>query len=120
MKVDAGAEYIVTQMFFDNQKYYNFVDRCRSAGITVPIIPGLKPVAVKNHMNLLPQVFNIDLPDDLVTAINNCKSNSDVRQVGIEWSIEQAKDLLQNNVPVLHFYTMSKSDNIREIAKAVF
>ncbi len=120
MKVDAGAEYIVTQMFFDNNKYYDFVDRCRAAGIHVPIIPGLKPVAVKNHMNLLPQVFNIDLPDDLVQAVDQCKNNAAVRQVGIEWSIAQARDLIKNKVPVLHFYTMSKSENIREIVKEVF
>ena len=119
-KVAAGAEFIVTQMFFDNQKYYNFVDACRKEGITVPIIPGIKPISVQNHLNSLPKTFNIDLPEALVKELIKCKDNSQVRQLGIEWAIAQSKDLIKNNVPVIHYYTMGKPDNVYKIAKAVF
>jgi methylenetetrahydrofolate reductase (NADPH) len=120
-KVDAGAEFIVTQMFFDNRKYFEFVKRCRDAGITVPIIPGLKPVSTSNHINYLPQTFNIDLPEELVKEILKCNGNQQmVRQAGIEWSVCQTKDLIAAGVPVVHFYTMGRSDNIRKIAEAAF
>ena len=119
-KVEAGAEFIVTQMFFDNQKYYDFVDSCRKAGINVPIIPGLKPISIMNHLSILPKTFNIDLPEQLVKEMIKCKSNKEVRQLGVEWAIEQSKDLVRNNVPVIHYYTMGKPDNIYNIAKAVF
>ena len=119
-KVEAGAEFIVTQMFFDNQKYYNFVNACRKEGITVPIIPGIKPISVRNHLNSLPKTFNIDLPEALVKELIKCKDNSHVRQLGIEWAIAQSKDLIKNNVPVIHYYTMGKPDNVYKIAKAVF
>ena len=119
-KVDAGADYVVTQMFFDNKKYFEFVEAAKSAGITVPIIPGIKPIAVKRHLNLLPQVFKIDLPEDLVDAVDNCKDNKAVRQVGVEWAIQQSKELKEAGVPVLHYYSMGKSDNIKAIAKEVF
>ncbi|OYT11759.1 MAG: methylenetetrahydrofolate reductase [NAD(P)H] [Bacteroidetes bacterium 4572_112] len=119
-KVEAGAEFIVTQMFFDNQKYYNFVNACRKEGITVPIIPGIKPISVQNHLNSLPKTFNIDLPEALVKELIKCKDNSHVRQLGIEWAIAQSKDLIKNNVPVIHYYTMGKPDNVYKIAKAVF
>lgn len=119
-KVDLGAEYVVTQMFFDNQKFFDFVESARAIGIHVPIIPGIKPIAVKRHLQLLPQVFRIDLPDDLITAVENCKNNKEVRQVGIEWAIDQSKALKAAGVPVLHYYSMGKSDNIRSIAEAVF
>ena len=119
-KVDAGADYVVTQMFFDNQKYFEFVDAARAIGIAVPIIPGIKPIAVKKHLQLLPQVFRIDLPQDLIDAVDDCKDNKAVRQVGVEWAIEQSKALREAGVPVLHYYSMGKSDNIREIAKGVF
>ena len=119
-KVAAGADYVVTQMFFDNKKYFAFVDAAREAGIDVPIIPGIKPIAVKRHLNLLPQVFKIDLPQDLIDAVDSCKNNTAVRQVGIEWGIEQSKELKAAGVPVLHYYSMGKSDNIQAIAKAVF
>ena len=107
-KVDAGADYVVTQMFFDNQKYFNFVKAAKDIGITVPIIPGIKPIAVQRHLQLLPQVFKIDLPEDLITAVDSCKNNKDVRQVGIEWAIQQSKELLAAGVPVLHYYSMGK------------
>ncbi len=119
-KVDAGAEYVVTQMFFDNQKYFDFVDAARSMGVNVPIIPGIKPIAVKRHLQVLPQVFNIDLPEELILAVEGCKDNKAVRQVGIEFAIKQSKELLANNVPVLHYYSMGKSSNIKTIAKAIF
>ncbi|GAB5475802.1 MAG: methylenetetrahydrofolate reductase [NAD(P)H] [Maribacter sp.] len=119
-KVDSGADYVVTQMFFDNQKYFDFVDAARGIGINVPIIPGIKPIAVKRHLNLLPQVFKIDLPEDLVDAVEKCKDNKTVRQVGVEWCVQQSKELLAAGVPVLHYYSMGKSDNIRAIAKELF
>jgi methylenetetrahydrofolate reductase (NADPH) len=119
-KVDLGAEYIVTQMFFDNRKYFEFVERARGMGIEVPIIPGIKPIAVKRHLHLLPQVFRTELPEDLIDAVESCKDNKAVRQVGIEWAIEQSRELRKAGVPVLHYYSMGKSDNIRAIAEAVF
>ena len=119
-KVDLGAEYVVTQMFFDNQKYFAFVKAAREMGIDVPIIPGIKPVAVKRHLNVLPQIFSLDLPDELVSEVEKCKDNAAVRQVGIEWAIQQSKELVEAGVPVLHYYSMGKSDNIRAIAKEVF
>jgi len=119
-KIDAGASYIVTQMFFDNQKYFDFVKRCREKGITVPIIPGLKPVSVKNHLGSIPKTFNVDLPVDLVKEIIKCNDNKQVRELGVEWAIHQSKELIAAGVPVLHLYTMGKTDNIRKIAKAVF
>jgi methylenetetrahydrofolate reductase (NADPH) len=119
-KVDAGADYVVTQMFFDNQKYFQFVDAAKKAGINVPIIPGIKPLAVKRHLQLLPQVFKIDLPEDLIKSVEDCKDNKQVRQVGVEWAIQQSKELLEAGVPVLHYYSMGKSDNIKDIAKNVF
>lgn len=119
-KIDAGADYVVTQMFFDNQKYFEFVEAAKKAGINVPIIPGIKPIAVKRHLQLLPQVFRIDLPQPLISAIETCKTNNDVRQVGVEWAIQQSKELLAAGVPVLHYYSMGKSDNIEKIASAIF
>ena len=119
-KIDAGASYIVTQMFFDNQKYFDFVNRCRAAGIDVPIIAGIKPVSVLSHLHKLPQTFHIDLPEPLVKELKHCKNNQAVRELGVEWSIMQAKELIAKNTPVLHFYTMGRSDNIRKIAEAVF
>lgn len=119
-KVDNGADYVVTQMFFDNQKYFEFVKQAREYGIDVPIIPGIKPIATLSHLQLLPQVFKIDFPEALIKEIMKCKTNADVRQVGIEWSIAQCKELLDFGVPVLHFYSMGKSDNILKIGREVF
>jgi methylenetetrahydrofolate reductase (NADPH) len=119
-KIELGADYVVTQMFFDNKKYFEFVEAARDMGITVPIIPGLKPIAVKRHLQLLPQVFRIDIPQDLIDAVDDCKNNSEVRRIGVEWAIEQSKELKAAGVPVLHYYSMGKSDNIRAIAKEVF
>ncbi|MCH3881803.1 MULTISPECIES: methylenetetrahydrofolate reductase [NAD(P)H] [Tenacibaculum] len=119
-KVDAGADYVVTQMFFDNQKYFQFVEAAKKVGINVPIIPGIKPLAVKRHLQLLPQVFKIDLPEDLINEVELCKTNKDVREVGVEWAIQQSKELLETGAPVLHYYSMGKSDNIHKIASSIF
>jgi len=119
-KVDAGADYVVTQMFFDNKKYFEFVDAAKSMGINIPIIPGIKPIAVKKHLQLLPQVFRIDIPENLIKEVDSCKSNKEVRQVGIEFAIQQSKELLAAGVPVLHYYSMGKSNNIQAIAKELF
>ncbi len=119
-KVDLGADYVVTQMFFDNKKFFEFVDEARKIGIEVPIIPGIKPIAIKKHLHLLPQVFRVDIPEELVEAVEKCKTNREVRQVGIEWCIAQSKELRDAGVPVLHYYSMGKSDNIKAIAEEVF
>lgn len=118
-KIDAGADYIVTQMFFDNRKYYDFVDRCRAAGITVPIIPGIKPLALMNQVTMLPKIFSIDIPEEFASEVRKCNSNEDARQVGTEWAIFQARDLIANKVPCLHIYTYGISDNTRQIAKTI-
>jgi methylenetetrahydrofolate reductase (NADPH) len=119
-KVEAGADYVVTQMFFDNEKFFKFVENARKMGITVPIIPGIKPIAVKKHLQILPQIFRIDLPEDLINAVEACKTTADVRQVGIEWAIQQSLELKKAGVPLLHYYSMGKSENIRQIASKVF
>jgi methylenetetrahydrofolate reductase (NADPH) len=119
-KVDNGAEYIVTQMFFDNQKYFDFVEKVREAGITVPIIPGIKPITTLGQITMLPRTFFLDLPDALMDELEKCKTNTEVREVGIEWSIQQCKELIASNAPSLHFYTMSKADTTFKIAKEVF
>jgi methylenetetrahydrofolate reductase (NADPH) len=120
MKVDAGAEYIVTQMFFDNKKYFDFVSSCREIGIHVPIIPGLKPIKNLNHITFLPKFFKIDFPEELSKELLKCKDNKAVEQVGIEWGINQSKELKANKVPCIHYYTMSNSSSVKAIAKEVF
>ena len=119
-KVEGGADYIVTQMFFDNQKYFDFVEKCRGMGIEVPIIPGLKPITTKRQCRLLPQLFHIDIPEALSNELEKCKDNDQAREVGIEWSIQQSKELLEFGVPSLHYYSMGKSLSVYEVAKAVF
>ena len=120
-KVDAGADYIVTQMFFDNSKYFDFVERCRKAGITVPIIPGIKPISTPKHLEILPRTFSVSLPEELVKAVRPCGEDTQAaREVGIEWAIHQAKELKAAGVPIIHFYTMGRTDNIRKIACNVF
>ncbi len=118
-KVDAGADYIVTQMFFNNDKYFEYVDRCRAAGINVPIVPGLKPITKKYQLNSLPRLFYIDLPEILVKELEKASNAEARRQVGIEWSIQQSKELKASGVPCLHYYTMGDSDTIQQIAEAV-
>ena len=119
-KIKAGAKYVVTQMFFDNQKYLDFVKRCREADITVPIIPGIKPLTSLTQQVLLPKTFHIDLPLDLATELRKCKSNDDVKALGVEWAIAQARELKSANVPSIHFYSMNAAAGVEAIAKAVY
>jgi len=119
-KISNGADYVVTQMFFDNQKYFDFVDKCRAEGINVPIIPGLKPITTKSQLSALPRNFYIDMPDLLIDALENCKSDREVRNVGTEWAIAQSKELIKHKVPCLHFYSMGKSSAIYEVASKLF
>ncbi len=119
-KIENGGEYIITQMFFDNQKFFDFVDLCRAEGIDKPIIPGLKPLSTHKQLNLIPHRFHVDLPDALVKEVIQCKTNDAVRQVGIEWCIAQSQELVAKGVPLLHYYSMGKSDNIQKVASAVF
>lgn len=119
-KVDAGADYIVTQMFFDNKKYFKFVDDCRAIGIDVPIIPAMKPITTLKHLSFLPKFFHIDFPEELSKELDKCKDNKAVREVGIEWGIQQSKELKESGAPCIHYYTMSKSSAVKQIAEAVF
>lgn len=120
LKVDMGAEYIVTQMFFDNQKYFDFVGKCREVGITVPIIPGIKPLTGKGQLTVLPKTFHIDIPEALADEAEKCKDNTSLKELGIQWAIHQSRELIQAGVPTLHFYSMGKSDPIYRIAKELF
>jgi methylenetetrahydrofolate reductase (NADPH) len=119
-KVDAGADYIVTQMFFDNAKYFDFVKKCREIGIQVPIIPGLKPLATERQLDILPEIFHLEIPSEFVNEARKCANNAAIKQLGIEWAVQQGKELIQAGVPALHFYTMSKSDSVRAIAEKLF
>ena len=119
-KVDAGAHYIVTQMFFDNAKYFDFVARCRREGIEVPIVAGIKPFSTKAQLSLLPQVFGVNIPEELSRAVASAADNTAVRRIGIEWAIGQCQELIRQGVPALHFYTMSRPDNAEAVVKAVF
>ena len=119
-KVDAGAEFVITQMFFDNSRFFQFVQRCRERGINVPIIPGIKPITTRKQLQTLPAIFNLEIPYELSQAIEQCKDEKAVRETGIEGAIQQCKELVKFGVPVLHFYTMGKSEATRRIASAVF
>lgn len=119
-KVEAGADYVVTQMFFDNNSFYHFVDRCRQAGISVPIIPGLKPMSTRRQIDLLPRSFHIDIPQPLVDMMAKTKTAEEAYQTGIEWAIRQSRDLLEHGVPAIHYYTMAKPDNVCQIVREVF
>jgi methylenetetrahydrofolate reductase (NADPH) len=119
-KIESGAEFIVTQMFFDNQKYFEFVAKCRENGIMVPIIPGIKPLTTKSQLTLLPKLFHIDLPDTLTDEIEQAKTSDAVKEIGIEWAINQCKELIDAKVPVLHFYTMGKSGATKQICEKIF
>jgi methylenetetrahydrofolate reductase (NADH) len=118
-KVDTGAEYIITQMFFDNQKYFDFVKRCRDLGITIPIIPGLKPVTTKKQLTIIPRTFHVEIPTELANEIIKCKTDEEVTQVGAEWLIEQSRQLKKFGVPVLHYYTLGKASVIANVIKAI-
>ena len=119
-KVDAGAEYLVTQMFFDNACYFSFVDRCREQGINVPIIPGLKPITTLRHIAFLPKTFRVDLPDELAKKLMGCRTDAEVKRTGIAWTIAQAQELKEKGAPCLHFYTMGRSEAVKEVAKEIF
>lgn len=119
-KVDAGAEFIVTQLFYDNEKYFSFVKKCRDIGINVPIIPGLKPLTTLRHLSFIPKFFHVNFPEELSNELEKCKSNEEVKKVGIEWSIKQAKELVEHQASVIHFYTMGRGEAVRKIASEVF
>ncbi|WP_158825991.1 methylenetetrahydrofolate reductase [NAD(P)H] [Mucilaginibacter lacusdianchii] len=119
-KVDGGAQFMVTQMFFDNSKYKAFVNQCRENGINIPIIPGLKPLTTAKQLINLPKIFHIDIPEDLCDAVHACKNDKEVKEVGIEWMINQCKELVDFGVPVLHFYTMGNAEPTKRIAQAIF
>ena len=120
-KVDAGADYIITQMFFDNRVYYEFVEKCRTAGIDIPIVPGVKPISTYRQLGLLPESFSLDIPIELTEALEKVKDDKEaVYRTGTEWCTMQCRDLIRNGVPAVHFYTMGKTDNIVSILKECF
>jgi methylenetetrahydrofolate reductase (NADPH) len=119
-KVDAGAEYIVTQLFYNNEKYFEYVKLCREMGINVPIIPGIKPISNKKQLQSLPKFFHIEIPETLAEAIDKSKSDNESKEIGVEWTINQCKELIKQGAPCIHFYTMGKSESVRKIAKAIF
>ena len=119
-KVEAGAEFLVTQMFFNNQEYFDFVEKCRSMGITIPIIPGIKPITTRKQVYMLPKIFHIDIPVELTQEIENCKDDKDIANIGTQWAIQQCKELIDRGAPVLHFYTMGKSTQTKKICEAIF
>lgn len=119
-KVDLGAQYIVTQMFFDNKKYFEFVASCRELGINIPIIPGLKPITTKTQLTLLPSFFHLEIPDELATGLEQCKDNKAAAELGVEWAVQQSKELMRAGVPCLHFYSMGKADSVKRIAEQLF
>ncbi len=120
MKVDNGADYLVTQMFFDNSKYFEFVDKCRAAGIEVPIIPGIKPIHLKSQLTVLPRIFRTDIPEDLEKELRKCETDEEAVEVGVEWSIKQCKELMAAGVPSIHFYSMSAVNSVRRIAQQIY
>lgn len=119
-KVKNGADYIVTQMFFDNEKYFSFVERCRAEGITVPIIPGIKPVVFKNQLTVLPKIFRSEIPEAFAAELRKCKNDDAVKQVGVEWCVEQCRGLIARGIPSLHFYSLMASDSVRKVAKEIY
>ncbi|MDH6354340.1 methylenetetrahydrofolate reductase (NADPH) [Dysgonomonas sp. PH5-45] len=120
MKQDLGAEYVVTQMFFDNNKYFSFVDRCRAEGITIPIIPGVKPIVLTNQLTVLPRIFRSEIPEELACELAKCKDDNAAKEVGVEWGIKQCRELIAKGVPSIHFYSLMASESIRRIAKEVY
>lgn len=120
MKVDKGASYLVTQMFFDNKKYFDFVDKCRKVGITIPIVPGIKPIHRINQLSVLPKIFRTEIPEELVSEIRKCKTDNEVKEVGLQWCINQCKELVDNKVPSIHFYTVNAVDSIYRVAKEIY
>ena len=119
-KIDAGAEYLVTQMFFDNQKYYDFVAKCQANGINVPVIPGIKPITLMNQLTVLPKIFHTDIPEEFAVELRKCKTDAEAVEVGVEWCAKQAKDLIVQGVPSIHFYSMMATQSVKRVAKDVF
>jgi len=119
-KVKAGADYVVTQMFFDNRKYFDFVARCRAEGITVPIIPGIKPIVFCNQQSVLPKIFGSELPEDFAAELQKCSTDEQAKEVGVEWCVQQCKELIAQGVPSLHFYTFMATDSVRRVAQQVY
>ena len=119
-KVENGADYLISQMFFDNNKYFEFVEKCRKLKIDVPILPGIKPISRKHHLNLLPKTFKIDIPEELASKVRNCETDAQVKEIGIEWGIKQCKELIEKGAPGIHFYTMSAADSVEKIAENIF
>lgn len=119
-KVDAGAEYIVTQLFYDNRKFFHFVERAREIGIEVPIIPGIKPFTKLTQLTQLPKTFGVDLPQELASEVIKCKTDADAKQLGVEWSIAQCKELIEHKALSIHFYSMGATESIREIAEKIY
>lgn len=119
-KVEAGAEYLVTQMFFDNEKYYAFVDKCKKEGIDVPVIPGIKPITFMNQLTVLPKIFHTDIPEVFASELRKCKTDEDAAEAGVEWCISQAKDLIAHGVPSIHFYSMMATKSVKRVAEAVY
>ncbi len=120
MKVDNGADYLITQMFYDNEKYFSFVDRCRAEGINVPIIPGIKPMYRKQQLTVLPKIFRTDIPEALASQVRDADSDKDVKEIGIDWCVKQCEELIERGVPGIHFYTMGISDGVARIAEKLF
>ena len=119
-KIEMGAEYAVTQLFYDNRKYFDFVKRAREAGITAPILPGIKPLRKKSQLSVIPKTFKVDIPEDLVDAVQKCATDEEVRQVGVEWCVAQCRELMAHGVPSIHFYSIGAVDSIREVARQVY
>ena len=119
-KVEKGADYLISQMFFDNTKFFEFLDKCRKEGINVPILPGIKPISKKQHLTLLPKIFKIDIPEKLAAELRNCKTDPEAKEIGIRWAINQCKELLEAGLPGIHFYTMSASDSVSKIAEKIY
>ena len=119
-KIEMGAQYAVTQMFFDNQKYFDFLDRCREEGISVPIIPGIKPIVFRDQLNSLPKIFRSEIPEPLAGELSKCKNDEEAKQLGVEWAIQQCKELISKGIPSIHFYTLMATDSVRQIAKAIY
>lgn len=119
-KVDKGADYIITQMFFDNEKYYGFVDRCREAGINVPIIPGIKPITSLSQLTVLPKVFHVDLPSALANELSSCQTDEQAKQMGVEWCISQVRDLISHGIPSIHFYSQNAMQSVHKVASEIY
>lgn len=119
-KVENGASYLVTQMFFNNEKYFNFLELCKKEGIDVPIIPGIKPIHLKNQLTILPKIFRSEIPEALAIELKKCKDDEDAKQVGVEWCIQQCKELIEHNVPSIHYYSFMASESVYKVAKEIY